>query len=64
MFLLFKPAAYYGFILAFRYRASRAIPMTFGQTAKFTIARVEIGLLLGALGATVVTTAGSGDLLV
>ena len=61
MFLLFKPAAYYGFILAFRYRA---IPMTFGQTAKFTIARAEIGLLLVALIATVVTTAGSGDLLV
>ena len=61
VFLLFKPAAYYGFIQAFRYRVSRPIPMTFGLAAKLTLARTALGVLLFALGTAVVWAIGSGS---
>ncbi len=62
-FLVLKPVAYFGFIGAFRYRVNRPIPMTFGQTAKLTLARAGLGVLLLAVGAGVVMAAGSAMLL-
>ena len=64
VFFLFKPAAYYGFIQAFRYRVSRPIPMTFGQDAKLTVALAVLGVLLFAIGAAIVWAGGRDGLLV
>lgn len=62
-FLVLKPVAYFGFIGAFRYRVNRPVPLTFGQTAKLTLARAGLGVLLFAVGAGVVMAVGSAMLL-
>ncbi len=54
VFLLVKPAVYYAFIQAFRYRVSRPIPMTVRQAVKLTAARAGLGLVLVGGGALVV----------
>lgn len=46
MFLLVKPIAYFAYIRAFRYRVSRAIPMTLGQAARLAILRAVVGIVL------------------
>lgn len=46
MFLLIKPLAYFAFIQAFRYRVSRAIPMTRGQAVKLAALRMVMGVTL------------------
>jgi hypothetical protein len=46
LIFLIKPLVYFAFILAFRYRVSRAIPMRIGQAAKLAGIRAIIGLLV------------------
>jgi hypothetical protein len=50
--LVVKPATYFAFIQAFRYRVSRDVPMSFRQAVGLTVARTLIGaLLLGGVAA-------------
>jgi len=51
MYLLVKPLAYFGFIRAFRYRVSRAIPMTTRQAVKLAAWRSFLGFVLVGGGA-------------
>ena len=46
MFLLVQPLTYFAFIRAFRYRVSRAIPMTVRQAIRLTLWRAGLGILL------------------
>lgn len=62
--LLIKPATYFAFIQAFRYRVSRDIPMRFKQAALLTVARTVLGaLILGgvALGGALLPSALGGS---
>ena len=43
IFLLIKPYAYFAFIRAYRYRVSRAIPMTNKQAVKLAALRAILG---------------------
>jgi hypothetical protein len=51
VFFVFQPLAYYAFIQAFRYRVSRAIPMTFRQAGMLAAYRADLGVLLVGGGA-------------
>jgi hypothetical protein len=52
--LAVKPATYFAFIQAFRYRVSREVPMSFGQAMRLTVARTLIGgALLGGVALVV-----------
>ncbi len=44
IFLVVKPQAYYAFLLGFRYRVSRPIPMTRRQAAKLAAVRAIPGV--------------------
>ena len=46
IFLLIKPLVYFGFIQAFRFRVSAAIPMSFGRAIKLTLMRTGLGVLI------------------
>lgn len=59
VFFVLKPAAYFGFIQAFRYRVCRSIPMTFAGAARLTLARAALGVGLFAVGAAVVVATES-----
>lgn len=49
--LLIKPLAYLAFILAFRYRVSRPIPMPFKTALKLMLWRVALGVVVVVVGA-------------
>ena len=49
--ILFKPLAYYGFIHAFRYRVSRAIPMSRRQAERLAGLRAGLGVAIVVPGA-------------
>lgn len=49
--LVFKPASYFAFIEAFRYRVSRPVPMTFRQAFNLAAIRTGLGILLIGGGA-------------
>lgn len=57
-----KPFAYYGFIQAFRYRVSRAVPMTVEQAAKLALLRAGIGAAIVAAGAALLSLMGESFL--
>jgi hypothetical protein len=59
LFLALKPGAYYAFIQAFRYRVSRAIPMSVRRALGLTLARSGLGVLLVGAGIAVVVASGS-----
>ena len=63
LFLLIKPLAYFAFIQAFRYRVSRPIPMRTSQAVKLTAYRAGLGIAMVSLGAGVVMTFKSEQLL-
>jgi hypothetical protein len=46
IYLFAKPIAYLGFILAFRYRVSRAIPMRYAQASKLAVTRTLLDFLV------------------
>ena len=61
LLLLVKPLAYFGYVEAFRFRVSRAIPMTTGQAAKLAGVRALLGVLFIGGGALVVGQFGRSD---
>ena len=60
IFLVVKPQAYYAFILGFRYRVSRPIPMTRRQAAKLAAVRAIPGVLLIGGGAAALANVAPG----
>jgi|GEM_PF-5436760 len=63
IFVAIKPLAYYAFILAYRYRVSRAIPMTRRQAVKLAALRALIGLVLVGGGAWALALLSNGGAL-
>jgi hypothetical protein len=63
-YLLLKPLAYFAFIQAFRYRVSRAIPMSFRRAAGLALLRAGLGVAFFAAGAAIVIAARSDAVLV
>lgn len=61
LLLLVKPLAYFAYVEAFRFRVSRAIPMTVGQAVKIAAVRALLGTLLIGGGAFVVAQFGRSD---
>ena len=58
--LVVKPATYFAFIQAFRYRVSRDVPMSFRQAVGLAVARTLIGAaLIGGVAAAAGLLAGS-----
>src|SRR5215212_6557125 len=58
--LLVKPATYFAFIQAFRYRVSRDVPMSTRQAIGLTVARTLMGVvLLGGVALAAGLVAGS-----
>src|SRR5688572_1471586 len=52
--LVVKPATYFAFIQAFRYRVSRDVPMSFGLAIRLTVTRTLVGAaLLGGVALAV-----------
>ena len=60
--LVVKPATYFAFIQAFRYRVSRDVPMSMRQALGLTAARTLIGVaLLGGVALAAGLMSGGGD---
>ncbi len=61
LFLLVKPLAYFGFVQAFRYWVSRAIPMSMAQAAGLAGVRAILGVVLVGGGALLLVAVGKRD---
>lgn len=59
--LVIKPVTYFAFIQAFRYRVSRAIPMSFRRAAGLAVLRSVLGAAGFALIATILSIVESGS---
>lgn len=61
LFLLIKPAAYFAYVHAFRFRVNRAVPITAGQAAKLAACRALLGVVLIGGGAYVLAKTRRGE---
>jgi len=49
-FLVLKPAAYFAFIMAFRYRVNRVVPLSYRRAVVLTVFRAGLGVAIGGAG--------------